>query len=87
MVTHAASLVNGQLQYLLCTGCKIQLAAPVLTWAGEAFNYFLNTVRFKPKFAQYTAGDAALFTDQPEKKVFGPDVIMAHAFSFLVSQA
>jgi hypothetical protein len=51
------------------------------------FYNFLNTVSFQAKFTQYTASHTAFFADQTEKKVFSSNVIMAHTFSFLVSQA
>ena len=87
MMAHAAGFFDGKFQHLLGAGGKVDLATPVLPGPGQAFDHFLHPLRFQPKFAQHAPGDTAFFSDQTQEQVFGANVILAHPFSFLVSQA
>jgi hypothetical protein len=58
-----------------------------LPWAGQPLNNLLHSGGLKTKLSKYTSGNPAFFTDQAQQKVLSPDVVMPHAFSFLMSQA
>ena len=87
MMAHAAGFFDGKFQDLLGAGGKIDLAAAVLPKPAQLFNHFAHAIRFQAQFAQYTAGDAAIFLDQAEQQVFGPDRALVQALGFLMSQA
>ena len=87
MMPHAAGFIHGVLQNLLRPGRKVQLAATVLTRTGQPLDDLLHAVGFQAQLAQNASGDATFFADQAQEQVFGTNIVMAHALSFLVSQA
>jgi hypothetical protein len=87
MVAHTAGLFDCEFKNLLGAGGKIDLAAAVLAKTAHFFNHLAHPIRFQTKLTQDAAGDAAVFLDQAEEEVFGPDRILTKTLGLLVSQA
>jgi hypothetical protein len=87
VVTQAAGLLDRVLKDLLCVGGKFDLDLFSTGRRAHAFDNLANATRFQSKFAEHSAGDAALFFHQSEKQVLGSDASLMTPLSLLVRQA